>query len=234
MIIQSSFVEDSLYTITMSQLKILADFQTTLAASVAVGATTATLTSATDSDGVALPAGNWGFTLDVDETNKEYISADLSGTALTNIMSISRQGVSTSGIAQYHRKGATVTVTDWAALSRIITALTTGSVYQVVTLTDAATIATNASLGNIFDVTLGGNRTLGAPTNPTDGQVIEYRVQQDGTGNRTLAYNAMFGFTADVPSPTLSTAASKIDFLLFQYKSAQTKWFCLAVNKGAN
>ena len=40
-----------------------------------------------------------------------------------------------------------------------------------VTLTDAATIATDANLSNTFTVTLGGNRTLGNPTNMTNGAI---------------------------------------------------------------
>jgi len=40
----------------------------------------------------------------------------------------------------------------------------------VVTLTDAATIATDASLGNRFRCTMTASRTLGVPTNPTDGK----------------------------------------------------------------
>lgn len=59
-------------------------------------------------------------------------------------------------------------------------------------LTDAATIAVDASAGNIFVVTLGGNRTMGAPTNPTRGQTITFEIVQDGTGGRTLAWNAAF------------------------------------------
>lgn len=59
-------------------------------------------------------------------------------------------------------------------------------------LTDQATIATDASLGNIFTVTLGGNRTMGAPTNPHTGESITYQITQDGTGGRTLAWNAVF------------------------------------------
>ena len=101
-----------------------------------------------------------------------------------------------------------------------------------VALTDAATIDTDASLGNVFTVTLGGNRTLGAPTNPTNGQKILYQIKQDGTGSRTLAYNAIFRFGTDVTSPTLTTTASKTDYLGFIYSSADTKWDCLAVAKG--
>lgn len=219
----------------MAVLRLAADYEDSLFSSVNTGDTTATLTLGTDSDGIVLADGTYGFTIDNNSDNKEYITCTLTGgTVVTAVQSITRQGVATSGFANFHRKGAVVEITDWGALYFMTQALNGSAVYTVVPLTDSATIATNAALGTVFDVTLGGNRTLGAPTNPSDGQVIEYRVMQDATGNRTLAYNAIFGFTADVPSPTLSTGANKIDFLLFQYKSAQTKWFCLAVNKGAN
>lgn len=56
------------------------------------------------------------------------------------------------------------------------------------TLTDAATITVNAALGNVFTVTLGGNRTMGAPTNPSLNQVITFIIIQDGTGGRTLNF----------------------------------------------
>lgn len=102
----------------------------------------------------------------------------------------------------------------------------------VSTLTDAATIATDASLGNVFTVTLGGNRTMGAPTNPTDKQVIHYEITQDGTGSRTLAWNAIFRFTTDIASPTLSTAAGTLDRVAFRYHAGATKWDVLAISKG--
>lgn len=107
----------------------------------------------------------------------------------------------------------------------------------VATLTDAATIAIDASRGNVFapvvfDVTLAGNRTLGAPTNPSDGQKIIIRVKQDGTGTRTLAYNAIYRFPSDIPSPTLSTVASTTDILAFVYNAASVKWDCVSAIKG--
>jgi hypothetical protein len=55
-----------------------------------------------------------------------------------------------------------------------------------VTLTDAATIAWDMSLGFDFTVTLTANRTLGNPTNTTVGKRGRIRVVQDGTGSRTL------------------------------------------------
>lgn len=96
--------------------KIIADFSTSLAVKAAVGATTGTLQSATDDDGVALPAGQYCLTLDGNSSNKEYWLCDLSGTALTNIQNISRQGVLTSGSVREHRIGASVKITNFAHL----------------------------------------------------------------------------------------------------------------------
>lgn len=103
---------------------------------------------------------------------------------------------------------------------------------RVVALTDAATIATDASLGNTFDVTLGGNRTLGAPTNPTNGQKIVYRVRQDATGGRTLAYDAVFRFGLDIPSIDLSSAPNLVDYIGVMYNGADSKWDVIALSRG--
>lgn len=76
-----------------------------------------------------------------------------------------------------------------------------------VTLTDAATIAWDMSTGTNFVVTLGGNRTLGAPTGETAGQFGTLRVIQDGTGGRTLTFNAayaQYGGLAMRPDPVIS------------------------------
>jgi hypothetical protein len=87
-----------------------------------------------------------------------------------------------------------------------------------VTLTDAATIATDLSLGNQFQVTLGGSRTLGAPTNVVAGQSGVIRVVQDGTGSRTLAYNSVFKFPGGT-APTLTTTANAVDLLAYHVES---------------
>lgn len=82
------------------------------------------------------------------------------------------------------------------------------------TLTDAATVAWDVSLGAVAKVTLADNRTLGAPTNLVDGGTYILRVIQDGTGGRTLAFNAVYKFPGGT-DPTLSTAAGAIDVLSF-------------------
>lgn len=113
---------------SVTLLQLVADLELSLAAAVNVGGTTATLSSATDDDNVALPSGKYGFTIDGDNSAKEFIVCDLVGTALTNVVNISRQGASTAGFTKYHRVGAVVTITDWAILSRILNNLkgTTG------------------------------------------------------------------------------------------------------------
>lgn len=84
-----------------------------------MGGTSATLQSAVDDDGVALPAGRYFFALNGDSSNKEHISCDLSGTSLTNIKSLSRQGVEVAGVVRAARIGSTVTLTDFAHLKFI-------------------------------------------------------------------------------------------------------------------
>jgi hypothetical protein len=101
-----------------------------------------------------------------------------------------------------------------------------------VPLTDAVTIAVDASLGQVFTVTLGGNRTLGNPTNPSPGQGIIIRVSQDATGGRTLAYGTAYAFSTSLPSPTLSTAANATDYLAFIYSASVSKWRFLAFTSG--
>jgi len=105
----------------MAQLlgTVVADFETQLATALAVGDTTATLQSATDDDSVALPSGRYFFTIDGDSSSKEHIACTLSGTSLTAIKTVTRQGVETSGVARKHRVGATVTITNFAHIKQI-------------------------------------------------------------------------------------------------------------------
>lgn len=97
----------------------IADFDTQLSAPVSIGDTTATLVSATDDDGNALPTGTYGLTIDAGNSSKEYIICTVTSTAITSVLSVNRQGTTTSGFVRSHRRGAKVTITDWAVLKRI-------------------------------------------------------------------------------------------------------------------
>lgn len=102
-----------------------------------------------------------------------------------------------------------------------------------VTLTDAETITTDATLANVFRVTLAGTpRTLDNPTGMVDGQRLTWEITQDATGGRTLSFGAAFAFGTDLPSVTLSTTPGVTDILGAQYHAASGKWRVLALAKG--
>lgn len=81
------------------------------------------------------------------------------------------------------------------------------------TLTDGATISWDTSLGRVATVTLGGARTLAAPTNLKVGTYI-LNVLQDATGSRTITWNSVFKWTGGV-APSLTTTANARDVFSF-------------------
>ena len=83
------------------------------------------------------------------------------------------------------------------------------------------TITLDFGSSNNFKMTLTGTSTLGAPTNASGGQSGSIFILQDGTGSRTLAYNAVFAFAGGT-APTLTTAASGQDALLYYVQDAST------------
>jgi len=131
--------------------------------------------------------------------------------------------------------GAELNYSDLATLgttaaSKVFTAdannLTTvsGAVANVEdTLTDEATITWNVIDSPVAKVTLAGNRTLSAPsgTTPISGQFVSLLIIQDGTGGRTITWNAVYEFAADT-APTLTATASLGDLFTFRYNGS--KW----------
>jgi hypothetical protein len=90
-------------------------------------------------------------------------------------------------------------------------------------LTDAATIVWNVINSPVAKVTLGASRTLAAPsgTTPAAGQFVSLLIIQDGTGSRTVTWNAAYEFAADT-APTLTATANLGDLFTFRYNGA--KW----------
>ena len=69
---------------------------------------------------------------------------------------------------------------------------------------------------------------MAAPTNNTTGQFISILVIQDGTGSRTLTWNAVFEFASDT-APTLTTTANLGDVFVFRYNGS--KWLEVGRNQ---
>ena len=88
----------------------------------------------------------------------------------------------------------------------------TAAVADIVSLTDAASIAIDFNTGQNFAITLAGNRTLENPTNCVAGQVGSIFIVQDGTGTRTLAYGSSWDFP-DGTAPVISTSINSVDRL---------------------
>lgn len=151
---------------------------------------------------------------------------DAAGSAATAQSNAETYAASQASAAQAAAEAASLpkaggTMTGWLAPA-------------VATLTFVAggTTLVNAALGNAFNVTLtASTTTLGAPSNPVDGQVIRIRVTQGTGGSFTLAYNAIYDFGAG-SAPTLSTAAGKVDILAFEYVASISKWCYLGAALG--
>lgn len=119
--------------------KIIADFEAQLATAISIGSTTFSLSTATDDDGVALPSGLYYFTIDNGSNNKEYLAGTLSGTSVTAVYTVSRQGVETSGAARAHRIGASVIITDFATYKKYMDNLALSGVPDASMATKGAT-----------------------------------------------------------------------------------------------
>jgi len=97
-----------------------------------------------------------------------------------------------------------------------------------VALTDASTISWDSQAAPVAKVTLAGNRTISAASNGVAGQFVSLLVIQDGTGSRTLTWNAAYEFKNDT-APTLTSTASKGDVFVFRYNGS--KWLEIGRNQ---
>lgn len=85
--------------------------------------------------------------------------------------------------------------------------------------------STPLQLGTISQAT-----TISAPSgSPSSGALLIYRVKQDGTGGRTISWNAIFRFNGW--NSVASTAANAIDYWAFLYNATDTKWDCIFASK---
>jgi len=102
----------------------------------------------------------------------------------------------------------------------VLTAAGVWSAMAETTLTDAATVSWSMSSGFDYVLTLGGSRTMGAPTNTKVGQKGRLTVIQPASGGPyTLSWNSVFKFDANT-APVLSTAANAVDVLYYDVRAS--------------
>ena len=179
-------------------------------------------------DGLTIPQG--AISQIVVDTDGSVYSTNASGLGLGTAASADI-GVCATNIAdvsladlRYVRTSATssIVASDLHIKQGSLIVGTSSRAYNpILTLTDAASITSDFAKGNNFLVTIGGNRTLAAPSNAVAGQSGSIYIIQDGTGSRTLGYNTVFQFVS-ATVPTLSTGAGDVDMLVYMARSAST------------
>jgi len=122
-------------------------------------------------------------------------------------------------------------VTKKISLSEITSAIVSGpTVVQLGSVN--GTINTDASLGDVFDMTLTANGTLANPTNPTDGQSLRWRISHNDN-NLVLNFGNEFNIPSSVSSPLpISSTSGSMDLLGATYDSSRSKWDIVAFVPG--
>lgn len=102
-----------------------------------------------------------------------------------------------------------------------------------VTLTDGASVAIDASAGDLFLLSAAGDRTLQAPSNPiSDKKIIIAHTASGAARTLTLTGGAGgFAFGSDITALT-HTASGKTDYIGCVYKQATNAWHVVAYSKG--
>ena len=115
--------------------------------------------------------------------------------------------------------GTTAASKVFSADANNLTKITGGVYLEEDTLSFDATQDWDVRASPVAAVTLTANVTFDAPSNPTTGQYISIVCIQDGTGSKTVSWNAVFEFK-DGTAPTATTTAGKADLFTFRYHNS--------------
>ena len=102
--------------------------------------------------------------------------------------------------------------------SPLVVASTSARVTQVAITSSSNAVAWDAAAAaNAYHVTT-ENTTFSAPSNATEGAIIQVELAQGGTA-RTIAWNTVFEFAAST-APTVTATANKTDIFTFRYNGS--------------
>lgn len=189
---------------------------------------------ACDNSGTTPAAGLWAYEITLPgDTSPRLVMVNFANGAsqrldnLAPVIASTTYGPAASGgVTSWNsRTGAVVpqsgdyTAAQVGAVARAGDAMAGHLAPAVVTLTDAATVAVDASAGNDFRLLttsgIGATRAIGAPSNLTDGQAFTITITQDATGGRAVTWNAVYKF-GGAGTPTLTATANGSDVLAFK------------------
>lgn len=102
----------------------------------------------------------------------------------------------------------------------------------VVSATAGTTTTVNCAQGvSHVDITLTANITTLNASGSADGERVNFRLLQDGTGSRTVGWGTMFRFTTALAAPTITTTADGMDSVVFEYNAAHATYDVVEINQ---
>lgn len=103
-----------------------------------------------------------------------------------------------------------------------------GILRRITTAPGSGTVAADCRLTERVQVSISSTCTMSAPTNPTNGDEIEYVFHNNSGGDQTIVWNAVFVSLTGATLPvTIST--TKTLYVLVEYSSFWAKWHCKRV-----
>lgn len=174
---------------------------------------------------ISTSAGNLAITPAIigAATNGNALGGIATSTSTVLNLAVSTTGISSLRMGHGTAPSAPVDGDFWTTTGGAFVRINGGTQQFTVamqTLTDGATITWDTALGNLAKVTLGGNRTMAAPTNAGDSNYVLHVIQ--GGGGNTLAWNAVFKWPLGV-IPVLSTGAGARD--VFSFTKDGSNWY---------
>jgi hypothetical protein len=160
-----------------------------------------------------------GFAASIDPANLVHRTGDESVDGTKNFTGILQLAGRALTLAATYAEASTADIRANVA-ERLVSVRAMWNALVPVGLADASTIALDLNTGIHFTVTLGGNRTLAAPTNEKPGQEGFIRVVQDGTGGRSLSFAAAYKLPDLATAPSLNTGAGQVTLIRYHVSSA--------------
>lgn len=100
---------------------------------------------------------------------------------------------------------------------------------RLTTEASGATVGADCKITERIKVGVSTTHTMSAPSNPTDGDVLEYVFNNNSGSSQTLTWNSIFASTTEHALPT-SIATGKAVYVQVEYSSFWTKWHCVNVS----
>jgi cytoskeletal protein CcmA (bactofilin family) len=187
---------------------------------------TTTLTGAVTMGGALAVTGAATFSSTVAVTGNATVGGTL---AVTGVSTFTGNVTATNNLTV----GGALAVTGNLTVAQITATrlIVNGAAYTPsVAIAASGTTTINCQSSNVFRISMGTNITTLTISNAADGQTINVRFVQDGTGSRTVAWPASFKWAA-ASVQTLSTAAGAVDLLVATYYADTGFWY-VGLTKG--